>query len=230
MLHRPYIRVAVRAEVERCAERNERGQFLDANTHRPIMGPYDLGHKSGYEHAYMAAKAESLGLNQKQFNEIMNNPDLYQIECPHENRSHQHEMHKENQEMQAKSFHQKGEKPMEKNAFRNAFIDRIKADKATIERCNTISREAAKHSNAPASHSKADSGGHERGDGGAMSHGREATYKSASPRTPAFHNIAEGHNTGESSSGHSATGHSAGMSGHSGAQTSGGHAAGHGGQ
>lgn len=35
-LHRPYIRQEVREEVERRAEKNEKGQFLDANTHEPI--------------------------------------------------------------------------------------------------------------------------------------------------------------------------------------------------
>ena len=49
-LHRPYIRKEVRAEVERRAEKNDKGQFLDANTHEPIEGQYDLGHVSGHEH------------------------------------------------------------------------------------------------------------------------------------------------------------------------------------
>lgn len=90
-LHRPYIRESVRAEVESRAQRNEKGQFLDANTGKPIEGQYDLGHRRGHEHRTEVAKAEDEGLTQSEFNERMNDPDLYQIEDPHENRSHEHE-------------------------------------------------------------------------------------------------------------------------------------------
>ena len=38
------------------------------------------------------AKAKSEGLTQKEFNDRMNNPDLYQIEDPHTNRSHKFEL------------------------------------------------------------------------------------------------------------------------------------------
>lgn len=44
-LHRPYIRQEVREEVERRAEKNEKGQFLDANTHEPIEGSMILAIK-----------------------------------------------------------------------------------------------------------------------------------------------------------------------------------------
>jgi hypothetical protein len=90
--HRPYIRKDVRAEVERRAPKNEKGQFLDANTGKPIQGQYDLGHIRGHEHHREIQKAEKEGLTQEQFNERMNNPDLYQIEDPKENRSRAHEM------------------------------------------------------------------------------------------------------------------------------------------
>ncbi len=96
-LHRPYIRREVREEVERRAERNEKGEFLDANTHRPIEPHYDLGHKAGHEHWREAEQAEAEGLTQEEFNDRMNNPDYYQIEDPHENRSHAHEMPAEEQ-------------------------------------------------------------------------------------------------------------------------------------
>ena len=97
-LHRPYIRQEVRDEVERRAEKNEKGQFLDANTHEPIEGQYDLGHVAGHEHWREAEKAEKEGLTQEEFNDRMNNPDYFQIENPHENRSHVHEMPSEEQE------------------------------------------------------------------------------------------------------------------------------------
>jgi hypothetical protein len=91
-LNRPYIRKEVRAEVESRAAKNEEGQFLDANTKKPIEGQYDLGHIRGHEHRYEVKKAEEEGITQEEFNDKMNNPDLYQVECPSENRSHAHEM------------------------------------------------------------------------------------------------------------------------------------------
>jgi len=96
-LNRPHIRKHVREEVEHRAAKNEKGQFLDANTGKPIEGQYDLGHKAGFEHRREVAKAEEEGLSQEEFNDRMNNPDYYQIEDPHENRSHAHEM-QENEE------------------------------------------------------------------------------------------------------------------------------------
>jgi len=94
-LNRPYIRADVRSEVERRAQKNEEGQYLDANTGKPIEGKYDLGHKAGNEHWREAEKAEKEGLSQQEFNDRMNNPNYYQIEHPSENRSHAHEMPKE---------------------------------------------------------------------------------------------------------------------------------------
>ena len=95
-LHRPYIRKDVREEVENRAPKNEKGQFLDANTGRAIQGQYDLGHKKNHEYWREAEKAEKEGLTQEQFNDRMNNPEYYQIEDPHENRSHAHEQPREN--------------------------------------------------------------------------------------------------------------------------------------
>jgi len=94
-LHRPYIRHEVRAEVERRAVKNEAGQFLDSHTGKPIEGQYDLGHKTGHEHWREAETAEKEGLTQEEFNARMNNPDYFQIEDPHENRSHIHERPRE---------------------------------------------------------------------------------------------------------------------------------------
>ncbi len=91
MLHRPYIRKDVRQEVEARAAKNEKGQFLDANTGKPIVGKYDLGHKTGHEFRTERSSAEKVGLTQGQFNDKMNTPDLYQIEDPSSNRSHKFE-------------------------------------------------------------------------------------------------------------------------------------------
>lgn len=97
-LHRPYIRNEVIKIVEERAEKNEKGQFLDANTHKAIEGSYDLGHKAGHEHWREIERAEQEELTQEEFNDRMNNPDYYQIEDPHENRSHAHEMPREESE------------------------------------------------------------------------------------------------------------------------------------
>ena len=100
-LHRPYIRKSVREQVEAAAEKNEKGQFLDANTKEPIEGAYDLGHKPGHEFWREKQRAEEEGLTQEEFNEKMNTPNIYQIEDPHNNRGHQFEMKEENYEQKS---------------------------------------------------------------------------------------------------------------------------------
>ena len=91
-LHRPYIRKSVRKEVEANAMKNADGLFLDVNTREAITGKYDLGHKAGFEFKKMKKEAMEKGWTQKQFNDYMNNPDFYQIELPHNNRSHRYEL------------------------------------------------------------------------------------------------------------------------------------------
>ena len=91
MLHRPYIRKSTRQEVENRAEKNAEGKFLDANTGKPIENNYHLGHKPGHEFRYEKGLAEDQGLTQKQFNDKMNNSNLYQIEDPQSNMSHKFE-------------------------------------------------------------------------------------------------------------------------------------------
>lgn len=80
VLNRPYIRIEVRKEVERRAPKTSDGRFIDPNTGKPIEGKYDLGHKPEHEFWREKEKAEKEGLTQKEFNDRMNNPDLYQIE------------------------------------------------------------------------------------------------------------------------------------------------------
>ena len=90
-LHRPYIRKWVREAVEAKAPRDKFGRFLDPNTNRPINGKYDLGHTRGNEFWRWKAEAEAKGITQKEFNDMMNDPRLYQIEDMHSNRSRIHE-------------------------------------------------------------------------------------------------------------------------------------------
>lgn len=230
MLHRPYIRREVRQEVESRAQKNDKGQFLDANTHKPIDGKYDLGHKPGHEFWREAEKAEKQGLTQEQFNNRMNNPDLYHIESPHENRSHSHEMPKTQTNNNIQS-HNSAEKGGKQTMDRYSFVESIKADKATIDRCNEVSKNAAKNmNNQSGKKGGLDNEGRERGDTGPMSHGRESGNKGGT--APSSHSSSgEGHSSGgqASSSGHSSG--SSGTRGHgSGGQGGGGHGSSGGGQ
>lgn len=118
MLHRPYIRKEVREQVEAKAEKNVQGQFLDANTKQPIEGRYDLGHKREHEFWHEKQTAEEEGLTQSEFNDKMNNPDFYQIEDPHENRSHSHEKSREEyeaEEQQSQESEESGEEAGEES-------------------------------------------------------------------------------------------------------------------
>lgn len=235
MLHRPYIRQEVRQEVENRAQKNNKGQFLDANTQKPIDSKYDLGHKPGYEFWREAEKAEKEGLTQEQFNNRMNNPDLYHIECPHENRSHSHEMPKtQENKTQNKENSSKGEKPA---MGKNEFLDSIKVDKATIDKTNQVSKNAAKNiNNQSAEKGVLDNGGRERGDTGPLSQGRESGNKGG-PVPNSHSSLGEGHSSNgqSSSSGHSSggqvssSGHSSGGQGGSGGHSCSGGAGAHGG-
>lgn len=91
VLHRPYIRKITRAEVEARAPRDAGGRPIDPNTGGPIDGKPDLGHKPGHEFRREKAAAEAEGLSQREFNDRMNNPDLYQLEDPSSNRSRRFE-------------------------------------------------------------------------------------------------------------------------------------------
>ncbi|MCQ2022822.1 type IV secretion protein Rhs (plasmid) [Clostridium butyricum] len=51
----------------------------------------DIGHTNGYEYARCRDAAESLGWNQRQFNDYMNNPNFYQWEDHASNISHAYE-------------------------------------------------------------------------------------------------------------------------------------------
>jgi hypothetical protein len=90
-LNRPYIRDAVCDQVEANAPRAADGRPIDPNTRMPIDGKPDLGHKPGHEFWREKAKAEAEGSTQKEFNDRMNDPNLYQLEDPKSNRSHRYE-------------------------------------------------------------------------------------------------------------------------------------------
>ncbi len=90
-LHRPYLRKATVEAIEAAAPRDARGRPIDPNTGTPIQGKPDRGHVPGHEFRREKAAAEAEGLSQKQFNDRMNNPKLYQLENPSTNRSRRYE-------------------------------------------------------------------------------------------------------------------------------------------
>lgn len=125
------------------------------------------------------------------------------------------------------------EKSGGKTMDRNSFVESLKVDKATVDRCNAVSQNAAKTVNTQtAKKGGIDNGGRERGDSGPASLGREAGNKVGTPST---HSASEsGHGTsGSSVSGHCAGSSHAtggqGTSGHSGAGGHSGTGGGHGG-
>ncbi|WP_215905372.1 RHS repeat-associated core domain-containing protein [Treponema pedis] len=104
-LRRPYIRKSTRLIVEKEATIIN-GRFYDTvdgienkieiaggkrKSYSLAEGEYHLGHKENFEYRILKADAEAKGLTQKQFNDLMNNPDLYQIEDPKTNMSHKRE-------------------------------------------------------------------------------------------------------------------------------------------
>lgn len=239
-LHRPYLRKSVIQEVKDNAPKNEKGQFLDANTGKPIERKINIGHRYGHEYWREAEKAEKEGLTQKEFNDRMNNPKILQIEDEHSNKSHEFEMPKiQTNNTQA---HNNADNGGKQAMDRYSFVESIKADKATIDRCNEVSKNAAKNmNNQSGKKGGLDNGGRERGDTGPMSHGRESGNKGGT--APSSHSSSgEGHSSngqggspGHSSGGQaSSSGHSSGSSGTgghgSGGQGGGGHGSSGGGQ
>lgn len=75
------------------AERFPNGDFRDPHEGIPIPkdGPYDIGHKRGKSWKERKKMHEEAGHTRKQVIEMENDPDLYQIEDPHLNRSHKYE-------------------------------------------------------------------------------------------------------------------------------------------
>lgn len=214
-LHRPYLRKSVRQEVKDNAPKNEKGQFLDANTGKPIEGKFNYGHRYGHEYWREAEKAEKEGLTQEEFNDRMNNPKMLQIEDEHSNKSHEFEMPRTqtNNNTQTHNNADKGGKPA---MDRNAFLESIKADKATIEKTNQVSKNAAKNmSNQSGKKGGQDNGGRERGDTGPLSQGRESGNKGGpAPTSQSSSGKSQSSNGQNSSSGHSSGGQAA-SSGHS---------------
>lgn len=69
-------------------ETNSKGQILDANTKEVLEpGKMDRGHKYGFEERAMQRCAEKCHMSQKDYRNMMQNPQLYQWESSYNNRS-----------------------------------------------------------------------------------------------------------------------------------------------
>lgn len=124
-----------------------------------------------------------------------------------------HNNHPQNQSKDGTNASPEGGKAMD----RNSFVESIKVDKATIDRCNEVSRNAAKNANTQVGRKNGtDDGGRERGDTGPASLGRESGNKSGPSNTHTSTGESQGH-SGQVSSGHGESGH-----GSAGGQSSGG--------
>jgi len=90
LYNRARLNESEKARVER--HYNSKNQEIDPNTKQPLKeGQIDYGHKYGVEERAMQKAAKQAGLTQKEYTKMMKNPDLYQREDRHQNRSHKHE-------------------------------------------------------------------------------------------------------------------------------------------
>ena len=112
-----------------------------------------------------------------------------------------------------------------KTMERNSFIESLRTDKATIDRCNRVSKTVAEKSQMATGKRVGDDGGRERGDTGPASLGREAGNKCGPSNARSA--SGEGHG-GQSAQGHGTSGHG-GANGGQGAGGQGGPGGGHGG-
>ena len=114
---------------------------------------------------------------------------------------------------------------------RNEFLDSIKVDKATIDKTNQVSQNAAKTMNSQSGKKSGfDSGGRERGDSSnaPLSQGRESGNK-VGPAPSSHSSSGEGHSSnGQGNSAGHASGGQTASSGHgsAGASSGGGHSSG----
>ncbi len=101
----------------------------------------------------------------------------------------------------------------------NRFLEGLKVDQATIDRCNDVSRTAAQSAQTQSAKSMADDGGRERGESGPGSLGRESGNKSGEG---SGHEGTSGHGTsgqgaeGQGGGGHGSDGQGGGGHGGSG--------------
>ena len=87
------LRVGTKQSIQDAAPKTEDGDYIDPNTGQviPQEGPYDYGHKPGYEWWRTQQTARDQGWTRQQVLDYENDPSHYQIEDPSANRSHAYE-------------------------------------------------------------------------------------------------------------------------------------------
>ena len=87
------LRSATKQAIQDAAPRDADGNFIDPNTGQSIPqdGPFQYGHKPGFEFWRNQNLAQQQGWSREQFIEFENDPSHYQIEDPYNNMSHQYE-------------------------------------------------------------------------------------------------------------------------------------------
>lgn len=99
-LHRPYVRSFTRQGMWNNAERNqtnEKGEVVDPNTGKVLDKNAHAGHEPGMENRGFISYGEKAGMSQKELNNTVNNPGLYQPEDGKSNMGHEHEEKDPNQ-------------------------------------------------------------------------------------------------------------------------------------
>ncbi|HVQ93577.1 MAG TPA: GH-E family nuclease [Mycobacteriales bacterium] len=88
------LRVATQRAIQDAAPKTPDGDFIDPNTGRvvPRNGPWDYGHKPGFEWWRTQQRAREEGWTRRQVIEYENDPAHYQIEDRGSNRGHRYEM------------------------------------------------------------------------------------------------------------------------------------------
>ena len=91
------LRTGTKARIRADSLKTADGDFIDPNTGMiiPKDGPFDYGHKPGFEWWRTKEQARSEGWTRKQVIEYENDPTHYQVESPNTNRSHRFESPKE---------------------------------------------------------------------------------------------------------------------------------------
>ena len=93
-VNRVYLRSSTRQSIQDGAPKTAGGDFIDPNTGQiiPKGGPFDYGHRPGFEWWRTQQLAGERGWTRQQVIEWENDPSHYQIENPSSNRSHLYEM------------------------------------------------------------------------------------------------------------------------------------------
>lgn len=88
------LREGTKEKIRAAAPKTANGDYIDPNTGQviPREGPFDYGHKPGFEWWRTQELARAEGWTREEIIEYENDPDHYQIEDPSANRGHQFEL------------------------------------------------------------------------------------------------------------------------------------------